>query len=97
MFNSSIFHVSADVFTRNYIHFSEHLLIHFIEFHNSFNRYGLLGASVCVKTTLLSCLLGRPRLNSGDILVLRYEPGSPESGIPAPCVGYMPQVLVNIQ
>ncbi|XP_046651593.1 ABC transporter G family member 20-like [Daphnia pulicaria] len=55
--------------------------------------YGLLGASGCGKTTLLSCLVGRRRLNSGDILVLGHEPGSPESGIPGPRVGYMPQEL----
>jgi ABC-type multidrug transport system ATPase subunit len=61
--------------------------------YNSFDRYGLLGASGCGKTTLLSCLVGRRRLNSGDILVLGHEPGTPESGIPGPRVGYMPQEL----
>ncbi|XP_046464439.1 ABC transporter G family member 20-like [Daphnia pulex] len=55
--------------------------------------YGLLGASGCGKTTLLSCLIGRRRLDSGDILVLGHTPGSPESGIPGPRVGYMPQEL----
>ncbi|KAI9558265.1 ABC protein [Daphnia sinensis] len=55
--------------------------------------YGLLGASGCGKTTLLSCLVGRRSLNSGDILVLGNEPGAPESGIPGPKVGYMPQEL----
>ncbi|KAI9556290.1 ABC protein [Daphnia sinensis] len=55
--------------------------------------YGLLGASGCGKTTLLSCVVGRRRLNSGDILVFGHEPGSEESGIPGPRVGYMPQDL----
>ncbi|KAI9553798.1 ABC protein [Daphnia sinensis] len=55
--------------------------------------YGLLGASGCGKTTLLSCLVGRRRLDSGNMLVFGHEPGSEESGIPGPRVGYMPQDL----
>ncbi|KAF4529688.1 hypothetical protein B566_EDAN010774, partial [Ephemera danica] len=53
--------------------------------------YGLLGASGCGKTTLLTCIVGRRRLNSGDIWVLGGRPGSRGSGVPGPRVGYMPQ------
>ncbi|XP_037955428.1 ABC transporter G family member 20-like [Teleopsis dalmanni] len=55
--------------------------------------YGLLGSSGCGKTTLLSCIVGRRRLNSGDIWVLGGRPGSPGSGVPGPRIGYMPQEL----
>nr|AMQ10350.1 ABC transporter G family member 5 [Mythimna separata] len=55
--------------------------------------YGLLGASGCGKTTLLSCIVGRRRLNSGEIWVLGGKPGSPGSGVPGPRIGYMPQEL----
>lgn len=54
--------------------------------------YGLLGSSGCGKTTLLSCIVGRRQLNSGDIWVLGGKPGTVDSGVPGPKVGYMPQV-----
>ncbi|KAK9308730.1 hypothetical protein QLX08_001347 [Tetragonisca angustula] len=53
--------------------------------------YSLLGASGCGKTTLLSCVVGVRKLDSGDIWVLGGKPGTKECGIPGPRIGYMPQ------
>lgn len=55
-------------------------------------RYGLLGASGCGKTTLLSCIVGRKKFHGGQIYVLGGKPGEIGSGVPGPRVGYMPQV-----
>lgn len=74
---------------------------HMLSYSNSsnvyyyFTSYGLLGASGCGKTTLLTCIIGRRRLNSGDLWVLGGKPGEEGSGIPGPRVGYMPQVTLS--
>ena len=53
--------------------------------------YALLGPSGCGKTTLLSCILGRKSLQSGDIRVAGGVPGDRSIGLPGCLVGYMPQ------
>lgn len=55
-------------------------------------RYGLLGASGCGKTTLLSFLVGLSTPDSGDVSVFGGTPGDRSIGIPGSRVGYMPQV-----
>ncbi|XP_026754101.2 ABC transporter G family member 23 [Galleria mellonella] len=58
--------------------------------------YGLLGPSGCGKTTLLSCIVGRRKLNSGSVWVLGGKPGERGSGVPGPRVGYMPQDIALV-
>ncbi|RWS06338.1 ABC transporter G family member 23-like protein [Dinothrombium tinctorium] len=55
--------------------------------------YGLLGPSGCGKTSLLQCIVGLLRPNSGSILVFGSQPNSKGSLIPGAGVGYMPQDL----
>lgn len=50
-----------------------------------------MGASGCGKTTLLSCIVGIRKIDSGDIWVLGGKPGNENSGIPGSRVGFMPQ------
>jgi len=59
--------------------------------------YGLLGASGCGKTTLLSCIIGCKHLNSGELYVLGGEPGTSGSGVPGPRIGYMPQEIALVE
>ncbi|KAK8772349.1 hypothetical protein V5799_024406, partial [Amblyomma americanum] len=53
--------------------------------------YGLLGASGCGKTSLLKCLVGLSKPDSGSVLIFgqRLHQGL----VPGPGVGFMPQEL----
>ncbi|KAJ6219075.1 hypothetical protein RDWZM_004887 [Blomia tropicalis] len=53
--------------------------------------YGLLGPSGCGKTSLIRCILGVSEYDSGSVSVFGTKPGSRDSLIPGPDVGYMPQ------
>ena len=55
-------------------------------------RYGLLGASGCGKTTALSCMVGRRKLDDGMVTIFGGIPGDRKTGVPGKRVGYMPQV-----
>ncbi|EDW03077.1 ABC transporter G family member 20 [Drosophila grimshawi] len=59
--------------------------------------YGLLGASGCGKTTLLSCIVGQRCLNGGEVRVLGVKPGEPGSGVPGSRVGFMPQEIALVE
>lgn len=51
---------------------------------------GLLGPNGAGKTTLIRCVVGRSRVDSGDISVLGFAPGSREARA---SLGYIPQEL----
>ncbi|KAG8172531.1 hypothetical protein JTE90_022560 [Oedothorax gibbosus] len=57
---------------------------------------GLLGPSGCGKTTLLQCIVGRHRPNTGHIRIFGKLPGQKGFSVPGPGVGFMPQVTVEI-
>ncbi|GAB6022186.1 hypothetical protein CHUAL_006321 [Chamberlinius hualienensis] len=53
--------------------------------------FGLLGPSGCGKTTLLRCVIGQVKPDSGTVSAFSFKPGTKRSGIPGTRVGYMPQ------
>jgi len=55
--------------------------------------YGLLGPSGCGKTTLLQIIVGKLRVDSGEVSVFGSAPNSKSAAVPGPRVGYMPQEL----
>ena len=57
------------------------------------NYLFIRGPSGCGKTTLLQCIVGKRLIDGGSILVFGGAPGSRQSGVPGPRVGYMPQEL----
>ena len=57
--------------------------------------YGLLGASGCGKTTVLSVMVGRRGVSDGRVSVLGGVPGDRRTGVPGSKVGYMPQVRLK--
>ncbi|XP_054165535.1 ABC transporter G family member 20-like [Oppia nitens] len=57
------------------------------------NIYSILGPSGCGKTTLVHCLVGSLKPRKGTVIVFGEEPGSFNSLVPGPGVGYMPQEI----
>jgi len=55
--------------------------------------YGLLGASGCGKTTVLSTIVGLKKIDKGIVSIYGAMPGDRKMGIPGKRVGYMPQEL----
>lgn len=71
---------------------SSHLIIPVTDTMTIADSYGLLGPSGCGKTTMLRCLVGRLKLDSGCMKVFGEEIGS-SCGTLGPRVGYMPQEI----
>ena len=71
----------------NYVLRLRHIFLFFFNY-----SYGLLGASGCGKTTVLSTIVGLKTLNQGIVSVFGGIPGDRKLGIPGNRVGYMPQV-----
>lgn len=65
---------------------------HFNSISFSFCSYGLLGASGCGKTTVLSTIVGLKKVDKGIVSIYGAMPGDRKMGIPGKRVGYMPQV-----
>ncbi|KAH6938299.1 hypothetical protein HPB50_008390 [Hyalomma asiaticum] len=57
--------------------------------------YGLLGASGCGKTSLLKCLVGLIKPDSGTVLVFGKQ--LHKGLVPGPAVGFMPQELALLE
>ncbi|PVD27772.1 hypothetical protein C0Q70_12944 [Pomacea canaliculata] len=51
------------------------------------------GPSGCGKTTLLRCIVGLMKVDSGSLLAMGDVPSAPGHSIPGPMVGYMPQEI----
>jgi len=60
-----------------------------------FFRYAILGETQSGKSTLLSCIVGRDKIDKGHIWVLGGKPRTKNSGALSNLVGYMPQVIIN--
>ena len=50
----------------------------------------------CGKTTILRALCDRIKFDEGKMRCFGHEPGTIESGIPGPIIGYMPQVCIRL-
>ena len=81
-------------FTQTLLNFADHIEFIFWRGKLSFSScsYGLLGASGCGKTTVLSTIVGLKKIDKGVVTVFGTKPGDRKMGIPGKRVGYMPQV-----